>query len=279
MLNQKCLWTPSRARLCQVTQNPGIYNWVFVPGGPGLGSESLVQLTQGMDLPGASWHFDFPGDGSNRLNDDDACFEQWFASLVEATQILDNVILVGHSTGGMLILSTPELEERLSGLVLIASSPTAEWQNGFATYVAAHPIHGIDRLMERYAQLPSDDLLKQITIMSASYVAREDNVDAVVSLFQSLPFNYRAHQWSEKNFDATYTARWTPQTLTTLIMSGDQDHLTPLTLFSQRPEFLRSNIVMHQIHDAAHFPWLDNKEQVKKLFHELSDRIAGSIRK
>ncbi|MFC9229161.1 hypothetical protein ACFTZI_09405 [Streptomyces decoyicus] len=34
-------WTASGVRLRQVTSGGGRGNWLFVPGGPGLGSESL----------------------------------------------------------------------------------------------------------------------------------------------------------------------------------------------------------------------------------------------
>jgi hypothetical protein len=43
-------------------------NWIFIPGGPGLGSEALSGLTTLLSakIPGTIWHFDFPNDGSNK---------------------------------------------------------------------------------------------------------------------------------------------------------------------------------------------------------------------
>ncbi|EUA07894.1 hypothetical protein I545_6382 [Mycobacterium kansasii 662] len=40
-------------------------NWLFLPGGPGIGSESLHELVDTVDVPGCSWMVDLPGDGSN----------------------------------------------------------------------------------------------------------------------------------------------------------------------------------------------------------------------
>ncbi len=44
-------------------------NWLFLPGGPGLGSEALTDLTGLLrdKIPGVIWHFDLPNDGSNIL--------------------------------------------------------------------------------------------------------------------------------------------------------------------------------------------------------------------
>lgn len=59
-------WTASGVRLRQVTAGEGRGNWLFVPGGPGLGSESLLGLVRAAQVPGAAWLVDLPGDGSNR---------------------------------------------------------------------------------------------------------------------------------------------------------------------------------------------------------------------
>jgi pimeloyl-ACP methyl ester carboxylesterase len=46
-------------------RSPGPWNWLFFPGGPGIGSESLLELVAAADCPGTSWLVDLPGDGSN----------------------------------------------------------------------------------------------------------------------------------------------------------------------------------------------------------------------
>ena len=47
-------------------EGPGPWNWLFVPGGPGVGSESLAGLVAAVRPPGTCWLVDLPGDGSNR---------------------------------------------------------------------------------------------------------------------------------------------------------------------------------------------------------------------
>src|SRR5690348_11126297 len=62
------LWTLDGARLrCQ--SRDSTINWLFLPGGPGLGSEAIAGLTELLNdkIPGIIWHLDLPNDGSNIL--------------------------------------------------------------------------------------------------------------------------------------------------------------------------------------------------------------------
>src|ERR1700722_13695852 len=119
-MNKNYLWTKLKARLQLIRTTPGAnFNWLFLAGGPGLGSDSLNPLTQLLRLPGSMWNLDLPGDGSNLTTDDSQHFSHWSEALVEAVGALDHVILVAHSTGGMYALATPALEKMLTGLVLM----------------------------------------------------------------------------------------------------------------------------------------------------------------
>ncbi|HEY4831240.1 MAG TPA: alpha/beta hydrolase, partial [Waddliaceae bacterium] len=112
------LWTKLKARLQLIRTTPSAnFNWLFLAGGPGLGSESLGPLTQLLKLPGTMWNLDLPGDGSNLTSDDHHYFSRWSEALTESVNALDNVILVAHSTGGMYALATPALQKMLTGLV------------------------------------------------------------------------------------------------------------------------------------------------------------------
>lgn len=268
-MQQNPIWTKSKTRLHKLHQNNcAHYNWLFLPGGPGLGSESLNSLTELLSLPGSIWHVDLPGDGSNTTADDEQSFANWSKGLIEACSAMNNVILVTHSSGGMFALATPELEKNLSGLVLMDSAPNANWQSHFIEYIKNHPLPEVERLQKLYEEKPSNDLLKKLTIASAPYFSIPESLNKITELFRSLPFNYKTHQWTAHNFHSTYEANWIPQQIPTLIFSGDQDHLTPLTLFSEAIPFQRHNIYIREIQNASHFPWIDNPFQVKKVFSE-----------
>ncbi len=103
-------------------------HWLFIPGGPGLGSESLIALVDILELPGHIWLVDLPGDGSNVTANNNASFSHWGAALLEVVSEFEKVILVAPSTGGMYALSLPQLETYLKGLILLDSAPYAKWQ-------------------------------------------------------------------------------------------------------------------------------------------------------
>jgi len=58
-------FTPSGVRLRLRARRPGRFNWLMLPGGPGIGSESLHELADTIEVPGSIWMVDLPGDGSN----------------------------------------------------------------------------------------------------------------------------------------------------------------------------------------------------------------------
>jgi len=261
------LLTPSGARL-QLIKASGKKNlhWLFLPGGPGLGSESLNLLFNSLELPGSLWRLDLPGDGSNTTQNNYESFSHWKDALVEAVRQFEHVILVAHSTGGMYALSTPELEELLDGLVLLDSAPNATWQESFGNF----PIPQLASLQEQYVKNPNNELLKEITIACAPYLFTEKGIEIGRKMLESLPYNFESHLWSDRYFDHTYHAKWIPKTIPTLIISGEQDLITPLKLFSETKEFHRDNIKIKSIKNAGHFPWIENSGGVAKEFKEFS---------
>lgn len=278
-MKSQCLYTKSGARLrlvrphkAQKSQGP-VPNWLFLPGGPGLGSESLSPLTDIFSCPGNLWHLDLPGDGSNLLSEDTQAFSHWSQALVEATEALDHVILVAHSTGGMFALSTPLLEKSLIGLALMDSSPDASWQGIFMEYAVTLPLPELMRLHKLYEKNPNNQLLKDMTIASIPYLCAQECAPEKFHFLKDLPYNFITEQWSSKNFDATYQAQWIPKEIPTLIIGGDQDHITPLSLFRKSSRFQRSNITIAEIPQAGHFPWIENPFHVNKTFEEYFDRF------
>lgn len=263
------LWTNLRARLQLIHSTTGAnYNWLFLPGGPGLGSESLSTLTKILKLPGTIWHLDLPGDGSNKTLDDEKYFSRWSDALLEAVSSLNNVILVAHSTGGMYALATPGIKKALTGLVLMDSAPDSSWQKEFIQHVQDHPIKLSDKLQMQYAKKPSNTLLKKITIASAAYSFTKKGLHKGISLLKTLPFNYKTCEWSGKHFDQTYKSKWVPTNIPTLILAGEKDQIIPLDLFISSKKFQRKNIIIRSIRNAGHFPWIENPRQVVNYFNE-----------
>jgi pimeloyl-ACP methyl ester carboxylesterase len=269
------LWTHLKARLQFVSSRPGAnFNWLFLPGGPGLGSESLRTLTSILKLPGTTWLVDLPGDGSNHTSNDEKSFSHWSQALVEVVEALNNVILVAHSTGGMYVLATP-LEKKIQGLILMDSAPDASWQNEFMRYVQLHTIKETAKLYKQYSKKPSNLLLKKITIASASYSFTKKGLQKGISLLKTLPFNYKTCEWSAKHFDSKYKAQWIPKNIPTLILAGEKDQIIPLKFFIKSKKFKRKNITLRSIKNSGHYPWVENPKQIIEVFKEYLNTITA----
>jgi pimeloyl-ACP methyl ester carboxylesterase len=270
MRSSSYLWTELGARLKLVRTGAGEnLHWVFLPGGPGLGSEALAPLTSLLTLPGTLWHLDLPGDDSNLKGS----FKNWKPALLEAVTALENVILVGHSKGGMLALATPELQRCLKGLILLDTTPDMSWREQFARRVLHFPLSQetkveMKKLEAAYRKKPSNNSIMKLTVAGASFMFRKENLEKGVKFLRDLPYNYKAFQWTEAHFDPTYKARWIPK-IPTLILAGEDDMATPLQLF-QKKEYQRSNILMREIKNAGHFPWMENPADVVAAFNEYN---------
>lgn len=268
-------WTASGVRLRQVTSGAGRGNWLFVPGGPGLGSESLLGLVRAAQVPGAAWLVDLPGDGSNRGHPGLPAepYAHWPGALAEAARELDDVVMAGHSTGGMFLLSAPELEGLLTGMVLLSSAPHAGWRPGFARYAEDHPLPDVATAAERYARQPDDDHLRALTLAAAPWNFRPSALADGRALLAGLAYCHDAVAWADAHFDDGYRARWQPTTLPTLIVSGARDHIVDQRIWQDQPGFHGPHVLHRRIPDAGHFPWLENPTAVRTAFADLAARL------
>jgi pimeloyl-ACP methyl ester carboxylesterase len=57
------------------------------------------------------------------------------------------------------------------------------------------------------------------------------------------------------------------------ILSGSEDLGTPLRLFSQKKQYARPNILMNEIPNAGHFPWIENPTDVAVAFTEFCVKL------
>ena len=93
--------------------------------------------------------------------------------VVEAAQVLPNAVFVGHSTGGMYLLATPEIEQHVIGLALLDTAPDCGWH-------------------ARYVAMTERDPLPEVAVAMAVYEAdrRDENIAAVA--VASTPWNFSA---------------------------------------------------------------------------------------
>ncbi|MEV7420635.1 alpha/beta hydrolase [Streptomyces sp. NPDC089919] len=266
-------WTPSGVRLRRVTRRPGRWNWLFVPGGPGLGSESLLGLAETVQVPGTAWLVDLPGDGSNRGVPQVPVhrYAAWPDVLAEAAGELTDAVMVGHSTGGMFLLSVPGLAARLAGAVLVSSAPHAGWREAFGHWAAGHPLPGLAAAADAYGRDPGDGTLRALTLAAAPWNFTPRGLPAGRALLAGLPYCHEAVAWAETRFDEDYRARWTPQEagLPTLVVSGAEDHVVDQGLWRDAPGFHGPRVLHRTVPDAGHFPWIEAPAPVREAFAAL----------
>lgn len=267
-----CLWTSDGGRLqSQSAHNNSRINWLFLPGGPGLGSEALAGLTGLLKdrIPGAIWHFDLPNDGSNILMGKP--ISNWCESLIQAITTFEKVILVAHSTPGMYVQTVTELEEMLHGLVLVGSAPDASWETLFEEYRKNNADPAITELEKEYIENPCNESLRKLLTAAAKHCfTNEQSLIDGKALFQQIPVNHGASKWSSENFNSeNYKAEWVPQQVPTLIIAGSNDCITSLELFKKNAMYARDNILIDEIDGAGHYPWFENPDETLRAFEKF----------
>jgi pimeloyl-ACP methyl ester carboxylesterase len=271
-------FTPSGVRLrARARHAGGDLDWLFLPGGPGIGSESLHELVDAVAVPGTSWMVDLPGDGSNVGAPGAPAdpYAAWPQVLLEAAQAVAQPVFVGHSTGGMYLLSTPALEELLAGLVLVSTAPDASWMAAFAAMTHRDPLIAVDRATAGYDAAPTDANLSAVAVASAPWNFGADTVATGAALLGRMPYNRAAVAWSDEHFDTTYAATWWPRALPTLIVSGDDDRIVTQDLWDA-PAYRGAHVLRRTIAGGAHFPWIERPDAVRAAFAELVARIDGA---
>jgi len=266
------LFTPSDVRLRKRTEKPGRLNWLMLPGGPGIGSDSLFELADSLNVSGKVWMVDLPGDGNNLRPELSDPYLKWPGVLIEAAKALAPCVYVGHSTGGMYLLDTPELESCIEALVLISSAPDSSWQQKFAEMTRANPLPAVEITTAEYVRDKTNQNLRAIAMASAEWNFTPPAVALGREFLSRPPYNFSAVEWSDKNFDTTYSARWWPKSLPTLILSGEKDRIVDQSLWLN-PRFQGSHVLHRIIPDSAHFPWLEKPSEVSAAFDELCAAI------
>ncbi len=260
-----------RYRLAKSYSNDSSFNWLFLPGGPGADSSCFQNLIEQLDVPGKFWLIDFPGNGDNMPHGNEATydFNSWQDLLIPAIKQFENPILVGHSFGGMLPLLLPELENILSGFIILNAAPKL-WLSEAQDLLKTHNIVTFSEPGKRFRGNPTLEAFRAALLANAHCHFPANSIEAGRKMFEQLPFNYQAMLWwLEKapaiNFDAT----WIPQSVPTLVMSGSHDYIVPSIMFEQDPRFHRGNIEINTIPNAGHFVWFDNMALVKKTFNSF----------
>lgn len=267
-------FTSSGVRLRRHSNQRGDLTWLLLPGGPGIGSESLQELADAMAVPGAIWLVDLPGDGSNRDAPGAPAdpFSVWPGAILEAAQAVVNPVFVGHSTGGMYLLDTPGLEGVVRGLALLDTAPDAAWHPKFLEMTQRHPLPGVEAATTIYEADRRDENIAAIAVASAEWNFTPEGVERGRELLARMPYNAAAVDWSDAHFDHIYKARWWPEHLPVLRLAGRDDRIVWQGGW-QTAQYQTPNVIDRLIDAAGHFPWIENPAQVRAAFQAFAERV------
>lgn len=269
-----------RIRYQLATQNPSderTLNWLFIPGGPGCDSSSLLDLAQMLNLSGNVWLIDFPGNGSNTEGiSADYDYNQWFDLMVPMVKCFENPVIVGASWGGIISLLTPELEHYLVGFVALNTTPKL-WLEAADRSAKKYQLPNFEPLMQIFIQNPSQETFDRLLDACITYYFyKKESLQKGRELLQSVAFAYRPATWGlEKLVSINYSATWIPERVPTLVLGSEFDWMTPFELFQNDARFLRENIELCEVKEAGHFSWLDNPSEVKAAFEKFSARLKS----
>ncbi len=249
------------------------YNWLFLPGGPGLGSEYLIPFCNQMNLPGSIRLLDFPKDSTNTAGILD--FNYWKAGLIDLLSTTPNPIVVTHSFSGMFVLNSPEFEQYISGLVLMNTTT----KNSFFQHVSAmqqkHNLPDLVPAASQYHLNPSDLTYKTFweTYKYYCFTAQELNKgEQMIPLFA---FNNESYYYTIQNFYADYQCKWSPSQIPAMTISSEQDYICPPEIFIGDKRFQSNNIINKMITEAGHCPWLKHMNQIQDCFNEYIETLRS----
>jgi len=244
-------------------------NVLFLPGGLGFGSEYFLPVINNLNSVANLWRLDFPDDGSNRFNEAIDFDNTWRPGLIEAVKALDNVVLITHSVSAMLALTIPELDKILKGFVIIASAPSAKWQIGLLERAKNYNLPSLEKLNYIYAQNKNDHTFKEFFLSLLPYYIKPDYLESAKKLFDALSYHYIRYEWSQNYFQINKYQAISPKETPTLILGSHSDIITPISLFKDEPDFLRSNISFFEIKNAGHFPWIEKPKSFKQSLEKF----------
>ncbi|MDR3477216.1 MAG: alpha/beta hydrolase [Gammaproteobacteria bacterium] len=257
-------------RINQISHAPG-YNWLFLPGGPGLGSEYLIAHCKKLKLPGTITVLDFPKDGTNEQGI--LGIQHWQEGLVDLLKNFHRPILVTHSFSGMLVLSMPDIEKHLAGLVLMNTTTV----NSFFEHVSAmrdkHQLPDLLPAASAYHLNPSNQTYREFWDTYKYYCFTADEMAEGEKIIPLFAFNNESYHYAITHFFMNYSCKWHPTTIPLMTITSENDFICPPLIFKQDKRFQSHNVINKVIIKAGHCPWLIYFDAVQECFNEYIEKL------
>lgn len=247
------------------------YTWIFLPGGPGLGSEYLIDFCLKLALPGRLLVVDFPKDGTNPEGTLDVT--SWNEGLIDLMQTYPGSIIVTHSFSGMFCLNLPELEQHISGLVLMNTTTRNSFFERINAMQAQFNLPDLILPASEYHLNPSNESYKKFWDTYKYYCFTQEELAEGEKMLPLFAFNNAAYHYAIEHFYPEYQCRWQPRHIPAMTIASENDYICPDDVFIADKRFQTNNIINKLIKQAGHCPWIMQMPKIQECFDEFLTRL------
>ncbi|MCC2646796.1 MAG: uncharacterized protein K0R02_861 [Rickettsiaceae bacterium] len=249
-------------------------NWLFFPGGPGLGAKYLEDVVGSLKLPGSKHIVDFPMDGANMHGKLD--LKHWRDGLVDLLQNTENPIMVTHSFSGMFALTTPEIEKHLKGLVITNTTINLSFFDHVKHCAEKYNLPDLTPELDKYHADKSKEAYKEFWKTYIHYCFTAEEIEKAKPMLETFDYNNDSYNYIIENFYGDFAIKWVP-TIPTLTIASEKDFVCPPHAFTGDTRFNKSNIINKVIPDAGHCPWVNHMNEVQMCFDEYLSKFEGLL--
>jgi len=252
----------------QTAQDP---QWLFFPGGPGLGAEYLRAFAQQLKLPGSVYLIDFPKDGTNTAGE--LSLDSWGNGLIALLKTFTAPIIVTHSFSAMYLLLLSAIEPLLQGLVLMNTTVSNSFFEHVARMQQRHNLPDLAPAAMQYHLNPKLETYKIFWETYKHYCYTPAELTLGEEMMHHFAYNSLAYYFAIEHIYPNYHSRWVPQQVLTMTIASEHDFICPPNAFIENEEFTGAHIINKLILQAGHCPWLLHQEQVTACFAEFITRL------
>lgn len=257
-------------RINQLSKAPG-YNWLFLPGGPGLGSEYLIDFCKQLKLPGTITLLDFPMDGTNSNGKLD--FAHWREGLINLLKNYPDVILVTHSFSGMFALSMPEIENSLCGLILMNTTSMNSFFDHVSKMQQKHHLPDLIPAASAYHLHPSNESYREFWNTYKHYCFTPDEMQHGEEMMNLFAFNNASYHHAIQYFYPHYECKLHSSMLPIMTIASEYDFVCPPEIFIQDKRYQSKNVLNKIIAQAGHCPWITRMDAIQDAFDDFVKKI------
>lgn len=177
---------------------------------------------------------------------------------------------MGHSFGGMLLLSEAQIQMNAKALILMSTVPHTIFMENGGSYLD-HP--DFQKKLSYYKKSPSDEALRQMVVALSPFYFEEKEMTQGKAMLTNMGYSHLAYDHLFSTFLQTYSASYIPD-IPCMILSGDADVVTPLTYFQDDARFKKKNIAISSIKQSNHFPWINNPKETYRALNDFLNDLS-----